>query len=89
MANAVYEIRVVGQVSAGLLEDFETVTMSVDPVGTTMHADFTDAAELHGFLGALSRAGHVLVDVRREQVPELPHTTGQGPDFPEPRPSPA
>ena len=82
MSRAASEIRVVGEVAPRLLEDFGSVTMSADPVGTTMRADFADAAELHGFLGALRRGGHILVDVRREQVYEPLDSAGSDEDSP-------
>lgn len=68
MARSSYEIRVLGVVPEDLLLDFERVSVSVDPVGTTMRAELADEAELHGILDALRREGLVLVDVRREQV---------------------
>ena len=49
-----------------MLEDFEGVTVSVDPAGTTIHAVLADEAELHGLLDALRRGGFLLVDVHRE-----------------------
>ena len=67
MSSAAYEIRTAGEVSQDTLEDFEGVTVSTDPLGTTIHAMLADEAELHGLLDALSRAGVVLVDVRRER----------------------
>ena len=67
MARAAYEIRVVGEVAARVLEDFDGVTMQADPASTTMHAVLTDEAELHGLLDALRREGLVLLDVRKEQ----------------------
>ena len=66
MTRIAYEIRVAGVVPARLLADFERITLSVDPVGTTMVADLADEAELHGILDALRRSGLVLVDVRRQ-----------------------
>jgi hypothetical protein len=68
MSRSAYEIRVLGVVPEELILDFEGVSFSVDPVGTTMRAELADEAELHGILDALRRAGLVLVDVRREQV---------------------
>jgi hypothetical protein len=68
VSKAAYEIRVAGQVAPRLLEDFERVLMAADPVGTTISAEFSDAAELHGFLDALRREGLVLVDVRLEHA---------------------
>jgi hypothetical protein len=70
MSRFAYEIRVLGEVPSEVLADFDNVTTSVDPIGTTMRAELADEAELHGILDALRRAGLVLVDVRREQVYE-------------------
>ena len=66
MSRAAYEIRAVGDVPGGLLEDFEGVTVSTDPAGSTIHVVLGDDAELHGLLEVLSREGYALVDVRRE-----------------------
>ena len=78
MSRATYEIRVDGAVSQRLLEDFDGVTIVAAPAGThLMRADFADGAELHGFLGALRRAGLVLVDVRREHTYEQLNRAGQ------------
>ena len=66
MSRAAYEIRAAGEVPTRMLEDFEGVTVSVDPAGTTIHAMLADEAELHGLLDALRRGGFPLVDVRRE-----------------------
>ena len=63
MSRAAYEIRAVGEVPRALLEDFEGVTVSIDPAGSTIHAVLADEAELHGLLDALSRGGFVLIDV--------------------------
>ena len=75
MSRAAYEIRAVGEVPRGMLEDFEGVTVSVDPAGTTIHAVLADEAELHGLLDALSRGGFVLVDVRREAFDDSEQTS--------------
>ena len=66
MSRAAYEIRAVGEVPSQLLEDFEGVTVSIDPAGTTIHVVRADEAELQGLLEALSREGFLLIDVRRE-----------------------
>ena len=66
MSRAAYEIRATGEVPRGMLEDFEGVTVSIDPAGTTIHALLADEAELHGLLDALRRGGFLLVDVRKE-----------------------
>ncbi len=68
MSRAAYEIRAVGEVPRSMLEDFEGVTVSINPAGSTIHAMLADEAELHGLLSALSRAGFVLVDVIREPI---------------------
>lgn len=70
MSRVAYQIRVVGAVPARLLEDFTQVTVSLDHVGTTLRADLSDQAELHGLLDALRRTGLELVEVRREPVIE-------------------
>jgi hypothetical protein len=68
MSRVAYQIRVAGAVPARFFEDFTRVTMSVDQIGTTLRADLTDQAELHGLLDALRREGLALVEVRREQA---------------------
>jgi hypothetical protein len=67
MSRVAYQIKVLGQVPDAFFEDFNRVTVAVDQVGTTLRADLTDQAELHGLLDALRRDGLVLVEVRREQ----------------------
>jgi len=84
MSRAAYEIHVVGQVPARLLEDFEKLTVSPDPAGATLRADLADQAELHGLLDALRRDGLTLVDVRREQPYDAPEKE-EGPPEQEPR----
>ena len=79
MSRAAYEIRAVGEVPRRVLEDFEGVTVSIDPAGTTIHATLADEAELHGLLDALSRGGFVLVDVRREAFETPEEGTSEGP----------
>jgi hypothetical protein len=67
MSRVVYQIRVAGAVPNRLLDDFSGVEIAGDAVGTTLHADLADQAELSGLLAALRRAGIVLLEVRREQ----------------------
>ena len=71
MSRVAYRIRVAGAVPPRFFEDFSRVTVADDEAGTTLHADLTDMAELHGLLDALRRDGLVLVEVRREQVPDV------------------
>jgi hypothetical protein len=68
MSRVAYQIRVAGALPDRFFEDFSRLTVSVDPVGTTLRADLTDQAELNGLLDALRRGGLVLLEVRREQV---------------------
>jgi hypothetical protein len=66
MARVTYEIRVEGHVPNEVLENFEGVTSEGETLDTTLRADLTDAAALHGLLLALRHEGLVLLDVRRE-----------------------
>jgi hypothetical protein len=70
MARAAFEIRTVGEIPAEVFEDFEGVSVSVDPAGTTIHATLADEAELSGLLEAINREGYVIVDLRREAAGE-------------------
>ena len=68
MSKAAYEIRAAGNVPVSVVEDFEGVTVSTDPAGSTIHVHLADEAELHGLLDALRRGGFLLIDVRRDPV---------------------
>ena len=70
MSRVAYRIRVAGAVPPRFFEDFSRVSVADDEAGTTLRADLTDMAELHGLLDALRRDGLVLVEVRREPVPD-------------------
>jgi len=65
MSKAAYEIRVLGEVPPKVFDDFERVTVAVDPMETALHAELVDEAELQGILDTIRRCGLVLVDVRR------------------------
>jgi hypothetical protein len=67
MSKAAYEIRVLGEIPPRVLDDFDRVTVSVDPIETALRAELADEAELQGILDAIRRCGLVLVEVRREQ----------------------
>ena len=67
MSKAVYEIRVLGEMPPRVLDDFDRVTVAVDPLETAVRAELVDEAELQGILDAIRRSGLVLIDVRREQ----------------------
>ena len=66
MSKAAYEIRVQGEIGPGVFDDFERVTVAVDPLETSLRAELVDEAELQGILDAIRRNGLVLVEVRRE-----------------------
>jgi hypothetical protein len=70
MTKAAYEIRVLGEIPRRVFDDFERVTVSIDPLETALRAELIDEAELQGILDAIRRAGLVLVEVRREQQPD-------------------
>jgi hypothetical protein len=65
MSKAAYEIRVLGEVPPKVFDDFDRVTVAVDPMETALHTEMVDEAELQGILDAIRRSGLVLVDVRR------------------------
>ena len=65
MSKAAYEIRVLGEIPPKVFDDFDRVTVAVDPMETALHAELVDEAELQGILDAIRRSGLVLVDVRR------------------------
>ena len=67
MSKAVYEIRVLGEIPPRVFDDFDRVTVAVDPMETLVRADLVDEAELQGILEAIRRSARVLIDVRREQ----------------------
>jgi hypothetical protein len=68
MSRVAYQIRVAGAVPERFFEDFDRVTLALDPGGTTLRADLTDLAQLNGLLDALRRDGLELLEVRREQA---------------------
>jgi len=72
MSKAAYEIRVLGEIPPGVLDDFDRVTVSIDPIETAVRADLVDEAELQGILDAIRRCDLVLVEVRREQDFDTP-----------------
>ena len=66
MSKAAYEIRVLGEIPPKMLDVFDRVTVSVEPMETALRVDMADEAELQGILEAIRRCGLVLIDVRRE-----------------------
>jgi len=87
MSKAAYEIRAAGNVPVSVVEDFEGVTVSTDPAGSTIHVHLADEAELHGLLDALRRGGFLLIDVRRDPVYGLGEDSSVDDDQPEGGPS--
>jgi hypothetical protein len=65
MADASYEIRVRGRVSAALLATFEGMSSTVEPVETVLHGPVRDQAELHGLIDRIQALGLELIEVRR------------------------
>ena len=66
MSRAAYEIRAEGEVPRRDFEDFQGVTFTINPAGSTIHVALADGAELLGILDALRREGLVLAEVRRK-----------------------
>lgn len=73
MSRAAYEIRVAGEVPTEVLENFESVVLIAETMDTTLRAELTDSAALHGLLTALRQAGLELLEVRRELAMEDPN----------------
>jgi hypothetical protein len=65
MADASYEIRIRGRVSAALLAGFEGMRSELEPVETVLHGPVRDQSELHGLIDRIQALGLELVEVRR------------------------
>lgn len=65
VADASYQIRIRGRVSAALLDSFQGMDSSVEPVETVLHGPVRDQAELHGLIDRIQALGLELVEVRR------------------------
>ena len=65
VADTRYEIRVLGRVSAAVLETFPAMESDVEPVETILHGPVRDQAEQHGLLRRLESLGLELIEVRR------------------------
>ncbi|MFC5266064.1 hypothetical protein ACFPJ1_28460 [Kribbella qitaiheensis] len=77
MALTTYEIRIVGQVPAGLLAQLGDVTVAELELRTVLTGRFTDQAALHGFLQRLRALGLDLVEVRSVASPEDEEPQGE------------
>lgn len=60
-----YEIRIAGELPAGLLEKMGRVE-ALQPAGTTLEVDLADDAALWGLIDALRGAGVDMLEVRRQ-----------------------
>jgi hypothetical protein len=65
VAEASYEIRVRGRMSAALLDSFEGMASELEPVDTVLHGPVRDQSELHGLLDRIQALGLELIEVRR------------------------
>jgi len=60
-----YQIRVRGRVTAVLLDSFQGMESTVEPVETVLHGPVRDQAELHGLIDRIQALGLELIEVRR------------------------
>jgi hypothetical protein len=60
-----YEIRIKGRVGDSVLEAFEGMTATVEPVETILHGPVADQQALHELLAELQSLGLELVEFRR------------------------
>jgi hypothetical protein len=60
-----YEIRIKGRVGDSVLEAFEGLTATVEPVETILHGPIADQQALHELLAELQSLGLELVEFRR------------------------
>ncbi len=60
-----YEIRIKGRVGDSMLEAFEGLTATVEPVETILHGPIADQQALHELLAELQSLGLELVEFRR------------------------
>jgi hypothetical protein len=60
-----YEIRIKGRVGDSVLEAFEGMTATVEPVETILHGPIADQQALHELLAELQSLGLELVEFRR------------------------
>jgi hypothetical protein len=65
VAEASYQIRIRGRVTAVLLDSFEGMESTIEPVETVLHGPVRDQAELHGLIDRIQALGLELIEVRR------------------------
>jgi hypothetical protein len=60
-----YEIRIKGRVGDSVLQAFEGMTVTTEPVETILHGPISDQEALHELLAELQSLGLELVELRR------------------------
>ena len=60
-----YEIRIKGRLSDSLLDAFESLTSTVQPVETVLYGPVQDQAALYGLLDRIQSLGLELVELRQ------------------------
>jgi hypothetical protein len=60
-----YEIRIKGRVGDSVLEAFEGLTATIEPVETILHGPIADQQALHELLAELQSLGLELIEFRR------------------------
>ncbi len=77
MVDTTYEVRILGEVPADVLEKLGEVTVAEQETRTLVRGSFPDQAALHGFLQRLRAFGLDLVELRA--VPPLDDGPGSPP----------
>ena len=65
VAEVTYQIRIRGRISAVLLDSFQGMESSIEPVETVLHGPVRDQAELYGLIGRIQALGLELIELRR------------------------
>jgi hypothetical protein len=60
-----YEIRIKGRVGDSVLQAFEGMTVTTEPVETILHGPISDQEALHELLTELQALGLELIELRR------------------------
>jgi hypothetical protein len=60
-----YEIRIKGRVGDAVIQAFEGLTVTIEPVETILHGPIPDQEALHELLAELQALGLELVELRR------------------------
>ena len=81
LADGDYEIRIKGRLSDSLLDAFEDLTITVQPVETVLHGPVQDQAALYRLLDRIQSLGLELVEIR-----QIPASVDEAPAEPEHQP---